>query len=60
MRLQDKVCIITGAGGGMGKVAAQMFANEGGKIAVFERDEQAGQETVKAITDNGGEASFSK
>lgn len=60
MRLQDKVCIITGAGGGMGKVAAQMFANEGGKIAVFERDEQAGQETVKAITDNGGEASFFK
>ncbi|MFQ3709330.1 SDR family NAD(P)-dependent oxidoreductase [Staphylococcus equorum] len=47
MRLQDKVCIITGAGGGMGKVAAQMFANEGGKIAVFERDEQAGQATVE-------------
>src|SRR5699024_7230282 len=60
MRLQDKVCIITGAGGGMGKVAAQMFAKEGGKIAVFERDDQAGQATVDAIKDNGGEASFFK
>ncbi|MDT3993870.1 glucose 1-dehydrogenase [Mammaliicoccus fleurettii] len=60
MRLQDKVCIITGAGGGMGKIAAEMFAKEGGKIAVFERDEQAGQATVRAIKDNGGEATFFK
>lgn len=60
MRLQNKVCIITGAGGGMGKIAAQMFANEGGKIAVFERDEKAGTETVKKIKNNGGEATLFK
>ncbi|WP_437272213.1 SDR family NAD(P)-dependent oxidoreductase [Staphylococcus succinus] len=60
MRLQDKVCIITGAGGGMGRVAAQMFANEGAKIAVFERDAQAGQTTVDEITKNGGQAQFFK
>ncbi|RST61071.1 glucose 1-dehydrogenase [Siminovitchia terrae] len=58
MRLKDKVCIITGAGGGMGKVAAQMFAKEGGKIAVFELNEQAGLETVNEIKENGGEAAF--
>ena len=31
MRLKDKVCIITGAGSGMGKRAAEMFAAEGAK-----------------------------
>ena len=58
MRLKDKVCIITGAGGGMGKVAAETFAKEGGKIAVFERDEKAWQATVDSIHNNGGEASL--
>lgn len=58
MRLKDKVCIITGAGGGMGKVAAETFAKEGGIIAVFERDEKAGQATVDSIHNNGGEASL--
>ncbi len=58
MRLKDKVCIITGAGGGMGKTAAQMFAKEGGKIAVLEVNEEAGRKTVKEIKDQGGEASF--
>ena len=46
MRLQDKVAIITGAGGGMGRVAAQMFAAEGAKVVVAEFDEAAGRETV--------------
>lgn len=58
MRLKDKVCIITGAGGGMGKVAAQMFAKEGGKIAVFELNEKSGIETVNEIIESGGEAEF--
>ena len=49
MRLNNKVCIITGAGGGMGKVAAEKFAEQGGKIAVFERDVDAGQNTVATI-----------
>ena len=31
MRLADKVAIITGGGGGMGRVASQMFAAEGRK-----------------------------
>lgn len=58
MRLKDKVCIITGAGGGMGKVAAKIFSKEGAKVAVFERDQKAGKQVVDQIKQDGGEASF--
>ncbi len=58
MRLADKVTIITGAGGGMGRVAARMFAAEGAKVVVAEFGESAGQETVDQIRADGGEASF--
>ena len=60
MRLQDKVCIITGAGGGMGRVAAQRFAAEGAKVIVAEYGEAAGSETAKLVTDAGGNATFVK
>jgi len=60
MRLAEKVTIITGAGGGMGRVAAQMFAKEGAKIVVAEFGEAAGQETVDLIRTDGGEATFVK
>lgn len=58
MRLKDKVCIITGAGGGMGKTAAVMFAKEGARVAVFEKNKEAGEQTAQEITRQGGEASF--
>ena len=60
MRLADKVCIITGAGGGMGRVAARMFAAEGAKVVVAEFSEAAGEETVRLVREGGGEASFVK
>ena len=60
MRLADKVTIITGAGGGMGRVAAQMFAKEGARVVVAEYGEAAGQETVDLIRADGGEATFVK
>jgi NAD(P)-dependent dehydrogenase (short-subunit alcohol dehydrogenase family) len=60
VRLQDKVAIITGAGGGMGRVASQVFAAEGAKIVVAEFDEEAGEETVKLVREAGGKASFVK
>jgi NAD(P)-dependent dehydrogenase (short-subunit alcohol dehydrogenase family) len=60
MRLADKVTIITGAGGGMGRVAASMFAAEGAKVVVAEYGEAAGQETVELIRGAGGEATFVK
>jgi NAD(P)-dependent dehydrogenase (short-subunit alcohol dehydrogenase family) len=58
MRLEGKVAIITGAGSGMGRVAAQMFAAEGARVVVAEFDEKAGSETVDLVTRAGGEASF--
>jgi len=58
MRLDGKVAIITGAGSGMGRVAAQMFSAEGARVVVAEFDEQAGTETVEMVGAAGGEASF--
>ncbi len=60
MRLADKVTIITGAGGGMGRVASQVFAREGAKVVVAEFSEEAGEETVGLVRAAGGEASFIK
>jgi NAD(P)-dependent dehydrogenase (short-subunit alcohol dehydrogenase family) len=58
MRLADKVAIITGAGSGMGRVAAQMFAAQGAKVLVAEYDEKAGAETTDLVRGAGGEATF--
>ena len=40
-RLRDKVCVITGAGGGMGADAAQLFTEEGAKVVVADVDGEA-------------------
>jgi len=58
VRLKDKVAIITGAGGGMGRVAAMMFAAEGAKVVAAEFGEAAGNETVRQVKAAGGEATF--
>jgi NAD(P)-dependent dehydrogenase (short-subunit alcohol dehydrogenase family) len=58
VRLQDKVAIITGAGGGMGRVAASLFANEGAQVVVAEFGEAAGRETVAQVVAAGGKATF--
>ena len=58
MRLQDKVAIITGAGSGMGRVAAQLFAGQGARVVVAEFDEAAGAETIRLVEDAGGTASL--
>ncbi len=60
MRLQDKVAIITGAGGGMGRMAALMFAAQGAKVVAAEFAAAAGQETERLVREAGGEASFVK
>jgi NAD(P)-dependent dehydrogenase (short-subunit alcohol dehydrogenase family) len=58
MRLEGKVALITGAGSGMGRVAAQLFAAEGAKVVVAEFDEAAGKQTVEAVQAAGGETTF--
>ena len=47
MRLENKVVIITGAGSGIGKETALLFAKEGAKVVVADVNEKAGQETVE-------------
>ena len=57
-RLDGKVALITGAGSGMGRCAAELFAREGAKVVIADYDDGAGRAAVDAITANGGDASF--
>jgi NAD(P)-dependent dehydrogenase (short-subunit alcohol dehydrogenase family) len=58
-RLQDKVCIITGAGSGMGRVAASMFCAQGARVVAADISARDGEETVSAIRESGqGEILF--
>ena len=56
MRLEDKVSILTGAGGGMGRVAALRFAAEGSRVVVADIQKAAAEETTSLIRAAGGEA----
>ncbi|MCP4329716.1 MAG: SDR family oxidoreductase [Alphaproteobacteria bacterium] len=55
-RLQGKRAVITGAGGGIGREAARIFAREGAAIAVADIDRAGAEETVATITGAGGRA----
>jgi NAD(P)-dependent dehydrogenase (short-subunit alcohol dehydrogenase family) len=58
MRLKDKVALITGAGSGIGREAALLFAKEGASVVAVDMNEDAGKETVAAIGKEGGRATF--
>jgi NAD(P)-dependent dehydrogenase (short-subunit alcohol dehydrogenase family) len=45
-RLDGKVCVITGAGGGMGREAALLFCQEGAKVCVADVDGEAAEQTA--------------
>ncbi len=57
-RLRDKVAFITGAASGMGRAIALLFAQEGAKVAVIDRDEDNGLEVARLIKEDGGQAIF--
>jgi NAD(P)-dependent dehydrogenase (short-subunit alcohol dehydrogenase family) len=53
MRLADKSVFISGAGGGMGRLAAQIFAREGARIVAFDITDEGLQETVASVEGEG-------
>ncbi|MDM9628588.1 SDR family oxidoreductase [Rhizobium sp. S152] len=57
-RLKGKIAIISGGATGMGGAASKLFAAEGAKVAIIDRNEQASRDTVQAIRDAGGTADY--
>jgi NAD(P)-dependent dehydrogenase (short-subunit alcohol dehydrogenase family) len=57
-RLEGKVAVITGAGGGQGRAAALLFAREGARVVVADVNEAGGHETVADIETAGGTATY--
>ena len=57
-RLAGKVALITGAGSGMGRAAAELFAREGARVVVSDLAEDAGKATVAAVHSACGEATY--
>src|SRR5699024_11575014 len=58
MRLENKVVMITGGGGDIGRATAIRFGKEGVKVMIADQSEEAGMETVKLMQENGGTAAF--
>nr|WP_262371715.1 SDR family NAD(P)-dependent oxidoreductase [Rossellomorea aquimaris] len=60
MRLQGKVSVITGGGGGIGRATALRFSKEGAAVVVADLDDASGEETVRLIHEKRGSALFVK
>lgn len=57
-RLANKVAVITGSTGGIGRTTAELFAKEGAQVVVNGRRKELGEQVVEGIRAAGGTASF--
>jgi NAD(P)-dependent dehydrogenase (short-subunit alcohol dehydrogenase family) len=57
-RLAEKVALITGAGSGIGRESALLFAREGARVVVVDVQDPAGEAVVEEIAAAGGEAVY--
>lgn len=57
-RLKDKIALITGGSSGIGRAAAQLFSREGAQVVIADINVEGGEETVRSISDEGGQAYF--
>jgi NAD(P)-dependent dehydrogenase (short-subunit alcohol dehydrogenase family) len=57
-RFSGKVALVTGGASGIGRASAQLFAKEGASVVVSDVALEGGQQTVRLIEEDGGEASF--
>lgn len=55
-RLRNKAAIITGAGSGIGEATAKLFAAQGARIAILEKNSESGRKVASEIASGGGEA----
>jgi NAD(P)-dependent dehydrogenase (short-subunit alcohol dehydrogenase family) len=55
-RLEGKVCVVTGAGQGIGRATARRLGQEGGRIVVADRIKESASEAAAELRDNGVEA----
>jgi NAD(P)-dependent dehydrogenase (short-subunit alcohol dehydrogenase family) len=58
MRLKGKIAVVTGAGSGIGRATALLFAEEGATIVVADWNEDAGSRTASEVQQAGGQAAF--
>ncbi len=58
MRLQNKVALITGGGGGIGRETALLFAQEGAALLLTDVNDAAGEETAQMVAAAGGRAHY--
>lgn len=58
--LENKAALVTGAGSGIGRAIALLYASKGAKVVVSDIDDDKGEETVQLVINGGGQALFVK